>query len=103
MAAKINERLKDLLEAGQGTAMGMATGMSPQRALLSTAGDMMLTKVLGPAAGVATMIALFVFGAVNGYTPLMVISGTLAVVLVTVGVSVQVSLDRRLAAVKAGR
>lgn len=57
----------------------------------------------GPAAGVATMIALFVFGAVNGYTPLMVISGTQAVVLVTVGVSVQVSLDRRIAAVKAGR
>ena len=55
MAAKINERLKDLLEAGQGTAIGMATGMSPQRALLSSAGDMMLTKVLGPAAGVATI------------------------------------------------
>ena len=56
MAAKINERLKDLLlEAGQGTAMNMATGMSPKRALLSSVGDMALSKVLGPAAGVATI------------------------------------------------
>jgi|GEM_PF-5993876 len=53
MPEKINERLKDLLEAGQGTATNMATGMSFPRAAFASAGDMMLTKVLGPAAGVA--------------------------------------------------
>ena len=57
----------------------------------------------GPAAGVATMIALFVFGAVNQYPAVMVISGTQAVVLVAVGISVRVSLDRRIADALADR
>ena len=58
---------------------------------------------IGPAAGVAAMVALFIFGAVNQYPALMVMSGTLAVVLVAVGVSIRVSLDRRLAALRAER
>lgn len=58
---------------------------------------------IGPAAGLAAMIALFVFGAVNQYPAVMVISGTQAVVLVAVGISVRVSLDRRIADALADR
>lgn len=58
---------------------------------------------LGPACGLAAMIALFVFGLLNDLPALLVLSSTMAVLLIAIGVSVQVSLTRRLAQAKAAR
>lgn len=58
---------------------------------------------LGPALGVAAMAALFVYGAVAHLPALMVIGGTVAVMLIALGASVTVAVDRQLAQARAER
>lgn len=58
---------------------------------------------IGSAVGLVAMIALFTHGAVAQFTPLMVISGTLAVVPIAVGTSTTVGITRQLEAARAQR